>query len=42
VHQDHRATVQATLQVTSVAQLSRVLSRIEQLRDVLTVQREFA
>jgi GTP pyrophosphokinase len=42
VNPDHRATVQATLQVTSVAQLSRVLSRIEQLRDVLSVQREFA
>jgi GTP pyrophosphokinase len=40
VHPDHTATVQATLQVSSVAQLAKVLSRIEQLKDVHTVQRE--
>jgi GTP diphosphokinase / guanosine-3',5'-bis(diphosphate) 3'-diphosphatase len=39
-HPDHRATVQATLQVTSVAQLARVMSRLEQLKDVFTVQRD--
>ena len=37
---DHTATIQATLQVASVAQLAKVLSRIEQIRDVHTVQRE--
>jgi GTP pyrophosphokinase len=42
VHPDHTATVQATLQVSSVAQLARVLSRIEQLKDVHTVQRELS
>ncbi|HSH21345.1 MAG TPA: bifunctional (p)ppGpp synthetase/guanosine-3',5'-bis(diphosphate) 3'-pyrophosphohydrolase [Candidatus Caenarcaniphilales bacterium] len=40
VNPDHTATVQATLQVSSVAQLAKVLSRIEQLKDVHTVQRE--
>ena len=34
VNPDHTATIQATLQVSSVAQLAKVLSRIEQLRDV--------
>ena len=29
-----------TLQVASVAQLAKVMSRIEQLKDVLTVQRD--
>ena len=42
VHPDHTATIQATLQVSSVAQLARVLSRIEQLKDVHTVQRELS
>jgi GTP pyrophosphokinase len=37
---DHTAIVRATLQVASVSQLSRVLSRIEQLKDVFSVQRE--
>jgi GTP pyrophosphokinase len=37
---DHTATVLATLQVASVAQLAKVLSRLEQLRDVYSVQRE--
>ncbi len=37
---DHTATFLATLQVSSVAQLARVLSRIEQVKDVHTVQRD--
>ncbi len=37
---DHTAIVRATLQVASVSQLSRVLSRIEQLKDVFSVQRD--
>ena len=37
---DHTAVVAATLQVASVAQLARVMVRIEQIRDVLSVQRE--
>ncbi|MGI8703416.1 MAG: RelA/SpoT family protein [Candidatus Limnocylindrales bacterium] len=36
---DHTATVQATLQVSSVTQLAKVLSRLEQLKDVYSVQR---
>jgi GTP pyrophosphokinase len=40
VHPDHTATIQATLEVSSVAQLARVVSRIEQLKDVHNVQRE--
>ncbi len=40
VHSDHRATIAATLQVTSVAQLAKVVTRLEQLRDVHSVQRE--
>jgi GTP pyrophosphokinase len=39
VHKDHRATVQATLEVSSVAQLSRVMAHLEQLKDVYSVQR---
>jgi GTP pyrophosphokinase len=39
---DHTATVRATLQVASVAQLARVLSRIERLKDVYAVQRELS
>jgi len=38
---DHTATVVATLQVASVAQLAKVLSRLEDLKDVYTVQRDF-
>jgi guanosine-3',5'-bis(diphosphate) 3'-pyrophosphohydrolase len=38
---DHRATVQATLEVASVTQLARVMSRLEQLKDVYSVQRDF-
>ncbi len=40
VHKDHRATVQATLEVASVAQLSRVMAHLEQLKDVYSVQRD--
>ncbi|MFV2063047.1 MAG: bifunctional (p)ppGpp synthetase/guanosine-3',5'-bis(diphosphate) 3'-pyrophosphohydrolase [Chloroflexota bacterium] len=40
VHKDHRATVRATLEVASVAQLSRVLAHLEQLKDVYSVQRD--
>jgi GTP pyrophosphokinase len=42
VHPDNSATIQATLQVSSVAQLARVLSRIEQLKDVYSVQRDLS
>jgi guanosine-3',5'-bis(diphosphate) 3'-pyrophosphohydrolase len=42
VHDDHTATVQATLEVSSVAQLAKVLSRIEQLRDVYSVARDLS
>ncbi len=37
---DHVAIVRATLQVASVSQLARVLSRVEQLKDVLSVSRD--
>jgi guanosine-3',5'-bis(diphosphate) 3'-pyrophosphohydrolase len=37
---DHTALVRATLQVASVSQLARVLARIEQLKDVLSVSRD--
>jgi GTP pyrophosphokinase len=37
---DHTAVVRATLEVASVSQLARVLARIEQLKDVSSVQRE--
>jgi len=37
---DHTATITATLQVASVAELARVLSRLEQLKDVYSVQRQ--
>ncbi|MBI3751232.1 MAG: bifunctional (p)ppGpp synthetase/guanosine-3',5'-bis(diphosphate) 3'-pyrophosphohydrolase [Chloroflexi bacterium] len=40
VSPDHTAIVRATLQVASVAQLARVLSRLEQLKDVLSVSRD--
>jgi GTP pyrophosphokinase len=39
-HPDGNATITATLKVTSLQQLSRVLSRIERLRDVTSVTRE--
>ncbi len=37
---DHTAVVTATLQVASVSQLARVMSRIENLKDVINVQRD--
>jgi GTP pyrophosphokinase len=37
---DHTAVVTATLQVQSVSQLARVMSRIETLKDVISVQRD--
>jgi GTP pyrophosphokinase len=37
---DHVAIVRATLQVASVSQLARVLSRVEQLKDVISVSRD--
>jgi len=40
VSPDHTAIVTATLQVASVSQLARVMSRIEVLKDVLNVQRD--
>jgi GTP pyrophosphokinase len=39
-HVDGTATISATLKVNSLQQLSRVLSRIERLRDVTSVTRE--
>ncbi|HEY6057825.1 MAG TPA: bifunctional (p)ppGpp synthetase/guanosine-3',5'-bis(diphosphate) 3'-pyrophosphohydrolase, partial [Candidatus Limnocylindrales bacterium] len=42
VSPDHTANVQATLQVASVSQLARVMGRIEQLKDVLSVQRDLS
>ncbi|MEI7743190.1 MAG: bifunctional (p)ppGpp synthetase/guanosine-3',5'-bis(diphosphate) 3'-pyrophosphohydrolase [Chloroflexota bacterium] len=40
VSHDHTAAVAMTLQVASVAQLAKVMGRVEQLKDVLSVQRE--
>ncbi len=40
VNPDHTAIVTATLQVASVSQLAKVMSRIEGLKDVLSVQRD--
>jgi GTP pyrophosphokinase len=37
---DHTALLRATLQVASVSQLARVMSRIEGLKDVISVQRD--
>ena len=37
---DHTAVVTATRQVHSVSQLARVMSRIENLKDVINVQRD--
>jgi guanosine-3',5'-bis(diphosphate) 3'-pyrophosphohydrolase len=39
-HPDGTATISATLKVTSLEQLSRVLTRIERIRDVTSVTRE--
>lgn len=40
VHADQTATITATLQVTGMDQVSRILSKIEGLRDVLEVRRD--
>jgi guanosine-3',5'-bis(diphosphate) 3'-pyrophosphohydrolase len=40
VGQDHVAIVRATIQVASVSQLAKVLARIEQLKDVISVSRD--
>jgi GTP diphosphokinase / guanosine-3',5'-bis(diphosphate) 3'-diphosphatase len=40
VNADHTVVVTATLQVASVAQLAKVMSRIEQLKDVTSAQRD--
>ncbi|HET7701850.1 MAG TPA: bifunctional (p)ppGpp synthetase/guanosine-3',5'-bis(diphosphate) 3'-pyrophosphohydrolase [Candidatus Limnocylindrales bacterium] len=40
VNPDHTAICIATLQVASVSQLARVMSRIEALKDVISVQRD--
>src|SRR4029079_19487465 len=37
---DHAAGVTATIEVHSVSQLARVMSRIENLKDVISVQRD--
>jgi GTP diphosphokinase / guanosine-3',5'-bis(diphosphate) 3'-diphosphatase len=42
VSADRTATVKATLEVASVAQLARVMVRLEQLKDVTTVARDLA
>jgi GTP pyrophosphokinase len=42
VSPDHTAIVTATLQVASVSQLARVMSRIEGLKDVINVQRDLS
>jgi len=40
VNPDHTAVLSMTLQVASVAQLAKVLARVEQLKDVISVQRD--
>ena len=40
VQKDNRATVQATLEVSSVTQLSKVMAHLEQLKDVYSVPRD--
>ncbi len=42
VNPDHTAVVAMTIQVASVAQLAKVMSRVEQLKDVISVQRELS
>jgi GTP pyrophosphokinase len=39
-HADGTATISATLKVTSLDQLSKVLTKIERIRDVTSVTRE--
>jgi GTP pyrophosphokinase len=38
-HEDRTSTITATLQVASVGQLARIMSRLEQVKDVFSVQR---
>ena len=40
VNPDHTAMVTMTIQVASVAQLAKVMSRVEQLKDVISAQRD--
>src|SRR4029079_15159685 len=40
VSPDHNAIVRATLQVASLSQLARVLARLEELKDVISVSRD--
>ena len=40
VNPDHTAMVALTIQIASVAQLAKVMSRVEQLKDVISAQRE--
>jgi (p)ppGpp synthase/HD superfamily hydrolase len=40
VNPDHTAMVAMTIQVASVAQLAKVMSRVEQLKDVISAQRD--
>ncbi len=40
VNPDHTAVVALTIQVASVAQLAKVMARVEQLKDVISAQRE--
>ncbi len=42
VNPDHTAVVLMTIQVASVAQLAKVMARVEQLKDVLNVQRDLS
>ncbi len=42
VNPDHTAVVAMTIQVASVAQLAKVMGRVEQLKDVLNVLRELS
>jgi GTP diphosphokinase / guanosine-3',5'-bis(diphosphate) 3'-diphosphatase len=42
VHQDHTVTVLMTIEVGGVSQLSRVLQKLEAVRDVFDVRREAA
>jgi len=39
---DRTAIVRATLEVASVAQLARVMSRMEQLKDIISVSRDMS
>jgi (p)ppGpp synthase/HD superfamily hydrolase len=39
---DRTAVVHATLQVASVAQLARVMSKLEQLKDIISVSRDLS